>query len=209
MLHRAQHEQQHCDSKGNRKPGPFEDSGSRLQFIVEPVHRKFIELYNSACLIEETPPLMDTRQQTRLDVYLRHQAHLKGLRSNKTCIACIQATPDHLLECGHAFCDTCIREFGTPSEDFEAAWVIKACFLCRKQWFHGGSVIRFKPPCAGVRVLSLDGGGIRGIVELVLLELVHKRMGIDSLAIQDCFDLIAGTSTGKSSATIETPLSAH
>ncbi|KAM0716770.1 hypothetical protein Q7P37_008215 [Cladosporium fusiforme] len=196
MLHRAQHEQEHRDSKGGRKPGSFEDSGSRLQLIMDPVHRKFINLYNSACSIESTHPTLDTKQYKRREIYREHQKYLKDLRSNKTCITCLQAVPDHVLECGHAFCDTCVREFGSLSEDFEAAWVIKTCMLCWKQWYQGGHVVRFKPKCAGVRVLSLDGGGIRGIVELVLLELVHQRMGIDSLAIKDCFDLITGTSTG-------------
>lgn len=198
MLHRGQHEQEHCDYKGDRKPGSFEDSGSKLQYIKEAVHRKFIELYNHACLVETTGPPLNMRQHTRLEVFRKHQPFLKDLRSNKTCIACIQATPDHVLECGHAICDVCVREFGSPSEDFESGWAIKRCMLCWKPWRHGGQVIRFKPKCAGVRLLSLDGGGIRGIVELVLLELVHERMGIDALAIQDCFDLLTGTSTGKS-----------
>lgn len=43
------------------------------------------------------------------------------------------------------------------------------------------------------RILCIDGGGIRGIIPAVVLEELEQRTG---RAISDCFDLIAGTSTG-------------
>jgi patatin-like phospholipase/acyl hydrolase len=44
-----------------------------------------------------------------------------------------------------------------------------------------------------IRILSIDGGGIRGLIPaLVLAELEHQT----GRAVADCFDLIAGTSTG-------------
>ena len=50
------------------------------------------------------------------------------------------------------------------------------------------------------RILSIDGGGIRGIIPaqvLVTLEAqLKKETGDPSTRIADCFDLIAGTSTG-------------
>ncbi len=50
------------------------------------------------------------------------------------------------------------------------------------------------------RILSIDGGGIRGIIPATVLgaveRLVQKVRGDDTLKIGDCFDLIAGTSTG-------------
>lgn len=109
----------------------------------------------------------------------------------------MQAVPDYVLCCGHAFCDRCIREVGHVAGAYESAWEINHCLLCGQRWRSDSQIVRFKPYCAGVRILTLDGGGIRGIVELVLLGLVQKRMGIDSLLIKDCFDLIMGTGTGK------------
>jgi predicted acylesterase/phospholipase RssA len=44
-----------------------------------------------------------------------------------------------------------------------------------------------------VRVLAVDGGGIRGIVPSVFLIELQRRL---SRPISDCFDVIAGTSTG-------------
>ncbi|XP_062589503.1 85/88 kDa calcium-independent phospholipase A2-like [Saccostrea cucullata] len=45
----------------------------------------------------------------------------------------------------------------------------------------------------GYRLLSLDGGGIRGIVLCLMLIAIEKEVG---KPIKDCFDWIAGTSTG-------------
>ena len=43
------------------------------------------------------------------------------------------------------------------------------------------------------RILSIDGGGLRGIIPINILQEIEKRTG---KSIIDCFDLIAGTSTG-------------
>lgn len=44
-----------------------------------------------------------------------------------------------------------------------------------------------------ITILSLDGGGTRGIYTAQLLAKVEQELGIQ---IRDCFDLIVGTSTG-------------
>ncbi|MDP9344156.1 MAG: patatin-like phospholipase family protein [Actinomycetota bacterium] len=44
-----------------------------------------------------------------------------------------------------------------------------------------------------MRILAIDGGGIRGLIPAIVLAEVEQRTG---RAIADCFDLIAGTSTG-------------
>lgn len=44
-----------------------------------------------------------------------------------------------------------------------------------------------------IKVLSIDGGGIRGIIPAVILSELQKRLGKD---LYNAFDLIAGTSTG-------------
>ncbi len=43
------------------------------------------------------------------------------------------------------------------------------------------------------KILSIDGGGIRGIFPAHILQCVQERLGID---VFDYFDMIAGTSTG-------------
>ena len=46
----------------------------------------------------------------------------------------------------------------------------------------------------GYRVLSIDGGGIRGLVTTILLQRIVATPGLESLI--DSIDLVAGTSTG-------------
>jgi uncharacterized protein len=43
------------------------------------------------------------------------------------------------------------------------------------------------------RILSIDGGGIRGLIPAVILDRIEQRSG---RPVAECFDLIAGTSTG-------------
>ena len=55
------------------------------------------------------------------------------------------------------------------------------------------------------RILSLDGGGIRGVLSLGFLErieaILRERYGQPDLRLCDYFDLIGGTSTGAIIAT--------
>lgn len=44
-----------------------------------------------------------------------------------------------------------------------------------------------------IRILSIDGGGIRGLVPLRILYIISKRIGIP---LYELFDIITGTSTG-------------
>jgi len=51
-----------------------------------------------------------------------------------------------------------------------------------------------------VRILSIDGGGIRGVIPAVILDYIEKGLqrqsGNPNVTLADYFDLIAGTSTG-------------
>ena len=44
-----------------------------------------------------------------------------------------------------------------------------------------------------IKVLAIDGGGIRGIIPATILSEIQKRLTLDLFQV---FDLIAGTSTG-------------
>lgn len=52
-----------------------------------------------------------------------------------------------------------------------------------------------------IRILSLDGGGIRGLIGAVALARIAAALGIAPRALPDQFHLIAGTSTGGIMAT--------
>jgi patatin-like phospholipase/acyl hydrolase len=72
---------------------------------------------------------------------------------------------------------------------------MSACGLCGDYTHNGSHQIQLRPRCAGARVLTLDGGGIRGIVELAVLRSLEKGVGL-GIQISELFDLVVGTSTG-------------
>lgn len=78
--------------------------------------------------------------------------------SNRTCLTCLRRSPEYSFSCGHAICDTCTRIFGVPTLRTEFEYRFDNCLIC-----HNGVLqVTLKPPTAGVRVLSIDGGGVRG-----------------------------------------------
>jgi len=68
--------------------------------------------------------------------------------------------------------------------------------MCARDDQASARIIRLKPRLAGLRLLSLDGGGVRGIIEILILKAIHERVGLPKLAFHELFDLVVGTSTG-------------
>lgn len=132
--------------------------------------------------------------------YRRNQGNhgiFKNIFTNKTCLVCLQGVPDHVLSCKHAYCALCIQELAQPSQVADCAWTISRCLLCDESVGDTqGQLVRLKPRCAGVRILTLDGGGVRGVVELAIISRLEKYIGL-KLPFNTFFDLIVGTSTGK------------
>jgi hypothetical protein len=56
--------------------------------------------------------------------------------------------------------------------------------------------VRTKPPTAGARVLSIDGGGIRAVIPIQFLRALESALDLD-MPIQEHFDFAYGTSSGK------------
>jgi hypothetical protein len=80
--------------------------------------------------------------------------------------------------------------------------MLKDCILCGEpaptSQEQAPYTIAVKPRCAGVRLLALDGGGVRGIVEILVLRAIQEEINLKvDIPIRAFFDLIVGTSTGK------------
>ncbi|KAH8424214.1 patatin-like phospholipase family protein [Aspergillus melleus] len=113
-------------------------------------------------------------------------------KSNKTCLLCLRRHPEHPQACGHGICDTCAEIFGEPSLHTEHEYTICQCILCGNA---KGLTVRLKPPTAAPRLLSIDGGGLRGIIPPSNLELLQNDIGPE-LPLADLIDLRVGTSSG-------------
>jgi hypothetical protein len=194
--------EEHCDEKGVRISGNFDPSEYQEDSTktINKIRGLFITIYKNLCARDqERPSLPDPRVlvQQREDVFEEFASIWKETKSNKTCFTCLQLVPDHVLSCGHGYCPNCVKEFGQKSNYYEYGLVMDHCILCQTEWHdEHRQLIRLKPKCAGVRILTLDGGGVRGVMELALLERLELRVGLN-LAIRDLFDLIMGTSTGQ------------
>ena len=113
------------------------------------------------------------------------------IKSNQDCLVCLRRKPEHTLTCRHSTCEPCVRTFGLGVPTSEVAFEIKSCVLCST----GRLSIHLKPKTAGVSILSIDGGGTRGIVPLQFLKMVQQCLG-QTCAVQDLFDFVIGTSSG-------------
>ncbi|KAF1844020.1 FabD/lysophospholipase-like protein [Cucurbitaria berberidis CBS 394.84] len=141
----------------------------------------------------------------RDDVMAWFYRHVSGdgrpgrYNSHSVCFCCLLRPPEHALPCGHVLCTQCIMIYGHPRPGSRTEIQIEYCPLevqtvrASQPWR-----VHLKPDAAGVRILTLDGGGIRGIVELEILQSLEKELNGRNgrLRIQSFFDLVVGTSTG-------------
>ena len=196
------HDDGHRYSNGGLRKGPFEpqDIADCSALLAEQIEGEFISqyysLYSNGQRLEK-PSVEDVAMHRResLTPDTTFAAFWRKLQSYKTCFSCLRNVPDYCLPCGHALCEYCVADFGTVSEERESEIVLDRCVLCMDSW-REPQFIQMKPRCAGVRLLTLDGGGIRGILEIAMLLKVEERIGL-GLSISELFDLAIGTSTGK------------
>jgi hypothetical protein len=96
-----------------------------------------------------------------------------------------------MLPCTHALCDTCVAIFGKfePSRAYQVE--IVQCPICERKC---NMTIRQLPPTKRPIILSLDGGDVRGLIQLGLLYALEKHIGLPIALLPD---LYARTSVGK------------
>jgi hypothetical protein len=133
---------------------------------------------------------------------LFHDLPKHGTTDLFTCFWCLREFPVDILPCGHAICASCARVMGAQdggSEDSDSdsrvIWIYGCTLHPEFLDFKPFHAIYLKPKSAGYRILALDGGGVRGIIELTILDAIEERLG-GKIPIQRFFDLIGGTSAG-------------
>ncbi|KAF4996592.1 hypothetical protein FDECE_12381 [Fusarium decemcellulare] len=121
---------------------------------------------------------------------------LLEVQSQRTCLTCLSNCPTNMLPCRgieHGICQACLERFsilGTGGSILRIDQCPLGCALKTGTWS-----VRIKPKAAGPRILALDGGGVRGIVQLCILEAIERAVGYH-IKIDELFDLVIGTSTG-------------
>jgi predicted acylesterase/phospholipase RssA len=136
----------------------------------------------------------DIHKEVVLRRFFKHLNGPEKFISHSACFSCLISPPEHSLPCGHVLCTPCVKAYGTARG---RTWTeLRQCPLHEaEEQFETRWHVAVKPLEAGTRILCLDGGGIRGIVELTILQQIEKMLG-GTLKIQSFLDLIVGTSTG-------------
>ncbi|KAK6529776.1 hypothetical protein TWF281_008935 [Arthrobotrys megalospora] len=114
------------------------------------------------------------------------------------CYGCLFRHSEYLLPCGHTICEACVRVNSRADDPkrYTGKHTLEGCVVCGTSIGPGWPfVVRIRPQISGLRILSLDGGGVRGIVQLTTLQRLEALIGL-GLPIGYFFDFIIGTSTG-------------
>ncbi|KAL5936827.1 hypothetical protein ACKVV1_011385 [Pyricularia oryzae] len=143
-------------------------------------HKRFLTLQSAA---EAHQRLMES-----------FRGHWSKVRSHETCFSCVSRRPQFGLSCGHFVCENCIRVFGNKNDLDPWVYHVKQCLLCGADV--GNMAIRVRPDNASVRVLSIDGGGVRGVAPLRFLQTLQDQLRLPDYPVQRHFDVIYGTSSG-------------
>lgn len=148
------HGDEHVDAKGRRVPGQFIASPGYEADLTKEVRKFFVKQYERLCQDKHgqltlPSPNHPRASSLRRDVLGEFATYWQRFQSNKTCLSCLQACPDHMLPCGHSFCDHCVMEFGTPAESFEYSCTFKECILCQDPCSDATQIFHLHPPCAG------------------------------------------------------------
>lgn len=208
MLVKARHQPKgHQDETGIIAAGDYQaafDSSflpqwkAQLRAAIGNIHRDFQYELEQASHTMDSSTIPEERIALDLHIeYLNQFFEAVGpassMCSHATCFCCLMDVPEHPLACGHVLCTACIKAYGKQSK---SSVQVSCCPLHREStnWAKP-TIIKFKPAGASVRILSLDGGGIRGIVQLEVLRAIERALG-GHLPIQSFFDLMMGTGTG-------------
>lgn len=138
------------------------------------------------------------RRHARNLANVRQQLRCGEVTSHACCLSCLACKPQHPLRCGHTICEACVVRHGQARHQQEYSYCLRACPFCGAPL--EPQQIDLKPPTAGVRAMTLDAGGIRGVVSLTFLERLQEVLG-PSNRVQDHFDIALGTSAGTQVAT--------
>jgi hypothetical protein len=136
--------------------------------------------------------------RTRSQMLIEFRKWLSRRRTHKSCLACLLRAPEHKLACQHVLCEDCCVELGHSTVADPNLYEVLGCPICaapcRLQ-------LRVRPATAGLRILAIDGGGIRAVIPIQFLRALQRAISVvigSMIPVQEFFDLSFGTSSGKS-----------
>ncbi|KAH7060994.1 acyl transferase/acyl hydrolase/lysophospholipase, partial [Paraphoma chrysanthemicola] len=137
-----------------------------------------------------------SRDRSRSRVLGEFREWLSRRITHRSCLACLTRAPEHKFWCQHVLCEECCMEFGRSTAVNPNLYQMSECPLCATP---SHLRVRVRPATAGLRVLAIDGGGIRAVIPIQFLRALQRAVGSvisSSIPIQELFDLSFGTSSG-------------
>jgi hypothetical protein len=147
--------------------------------------------------LERTRTSRSCKSRSRSHMLVEFRDWLSGRRTHKYCLACLVRGPEHKFACQHVLCEECCMELGRSTAANPNVYEFSACPLCAT---HCRLTVRVRPATAGLRVLAIDGGGVRAVIPIQFLRALQQAIGSVvgfAIPIQELFDLSFGTSSGK------------
>lgn len=126
-------------------------------------------------------------QDKHIGNLMKHSGFLRQQEYGAICLVCLSRPWQLLLQCGHhGACYQCRKSIRKSHG--------RMCFVCDS--LEHSLRPNLSQECGRGRVLALDGGGVRGHIQLEVLALLEREIGLD-LPLRSFFDLIVGTSIGE------------
>ena len=126
-------------------------------------------------------------------------SYLNLLKSHRSCLCYLLRALEKFLSCSYTIYDVCVRIFGSTNPEARNTFVLSYCLLYRQS--NRESDIVLMPATAGARLLSIDRGGIRGVILLVFLQYLQASFNELEVPLRDLFDFVSRTLAGM----IDTP----
>lgn len=150
------------------------------------------QLYEKFCQLFRRLKLSVTPQDIRRKSLLKHKMVCNTLQTTQTCLWCLIRPAERALRCGHCLCEGCLEEYYSPGPSVYS-YRVDCCLICG---LNVNMVLKIKPPTAMPSILSIDGGGVRGIAGLVLMKRVQEALDVP-WPLWRFFDIVVGTSVGE------------
>ncbi|GAM91664.1 hypothetical protein ANO11243_097160 [Dothideomycetidae sp. 11243] len=120
---------------------------------------------------------------------------LRARNRDSRCDLCVSEAWYSRLPCKHGFCLRCLGSMADSPISSHHQFSITTCSLC-PGIAEVPTPVAVVPITAATTVLDLDGGGVKGLVELLILQELENSTELP-FPITKYFDLIIGTSIGK------------
>jgi hypothetical protein len=148
------------------------------------IRARFVELFEQ---LDHTTSAIALRRR----MLKQYRPQWRLLRSTRSCLLCMVRASERMFPCGHSLCEECIQTY-YPRSKAAYTYAVGACQFCG---IDALTIYSMMPITVEPNLAAIDGGGVRGVVALVLLQRLQSALDTGH-PLRDYFDYFIGTSAG-------------